>query len=243
MTLVERESYLEQLAAHRRAAAAGHGRVVFVAGEAGVGKSSLVNEFCRRTRDEAEILRMSCDALSTPGPLAPLRDVAPALGLRIDREAADGEGREWLFRSALGALAARPGTILMVGEDAHWTDGASLELLRFLARRIGELRVLWVVTYRDDELGPGHPLRQVLGDLATEATVHRIWLPPLSEDGVRAMAMGADAMRPVFIARPEAIRSSSLPAVFGCPRRWRTPSWLAPPGSRPMRARRSMSRR
>jgi DNA-binding CsgD family transcriptional regulator len=79
-----------------------------------------------------------------------------------------------------------------VGEDAHWADGASLELLRFLARRIGDLPVLLVVTYRDDEVGPGHPLRLVLGDLATAPTVHRLHLLPLSEAAVTEMAAGSE---------------------------------------------------
>ena len=68
-----------------------------------------------------------------------------------------------------------------MGEDAHWAGGVSLEFLRFLARRIGDLRVLFVVTYRDDEIGPTHPLRRLLGDLATAQTVHRLNVPPLSE--------------------------------------------------------------
>lgn len=225
MELLERDAYLEQLEDHLRQAAAGHGRVVLVGGEAGVGKTALVDEFCLRSREAAEILRTSCDALSTPGPLGPLRDLAPALGLRIDRSAADSEGRDLLFRSTLAAYAARSGTTVMVGEDAHWADGASLELLRFLARRIGELRVLFVVTYRDDELGPDHPLRLSLGDLATTATVYRMHLAPLSEDAVHDLAQGSgrDAAslyqltggNPFFLHEVLAAEGEGVPASVG----------------------------
>ena len=188
MQLLEREPLLNQLEEHLRQAADGHGRVVLVGGEAGVGKTALVDEFCRRVAGAATALRTSCDALSTPGPLGPVRDLAPALGLQIDRLGLDGESRESLFRAVLAAFAARPGTTLLIGEDAHWSDGASLDLVRFLGRRIGELRALFVVTYRNDEIGPNHPLRLVLGDLTTAPTVHRIGVLPLSQDAVQCMA-------------------------------------------------------
>jgi DNA-binding CsgD family transcriptional regulator len=191
MELLERDQHLALLEEHVRQAAAGNGRLVLVGGEAGVGKTSLVNAFCRTVADTSSVLRTSCDALSTPGPLGTLRDLAPALGLAVDQLSAEGEGRDRLFREALAAFAARPGTTVVIGEDAHWSDGASLELLRFLGRRIGDLRTLFVVTYRDDELGTSHPLRLVLGDLATAPTVHRITLSPLSKDAVQRLAEGS----------------------------------------------------
>jgi DNA-binding CsgD family transcriptional regulator len=225
MQLLEREPLLTQLEEHLRLAAAGQGRVVLVGGEAGVGKTALVDEFCRRVAGAATALRTSCDALSTPGPLGPVRDLAPALGLQIDRLALDGESRESLFRAVLAAFAARPGTTLVIGEDAHWSDGASLDLLRFLGRRIGELRALFVVTYRDDEIGPNHPLRLVLGDLATAPTVHRIGVLPLSQGAVQRMA--ADRQRdagdlhrltggnPFFLTEVLAAEGETVPASVG----------------------------
>ena len=132
--------------------------MVLIGGEAGVGKTTLVDEFSRRAAATATVFRTSCDALSTPGPLGAMRDLAPALGLQISKEILDGDVRERLFREVLAMFAARPGPTVIVGEDAHWSDGASLELLRFLGRRIGDLQVLFVVTYRDDEIGADHPL-------------------------------------------------------------------------------------
>src|SRR5215203_2018054 len=192
MELLEREPHLEQLEEHLRQAAAGHGRLVLVGGEAGVGKSTLADEFCRRVTAGAVVLRTSCDALSTPGPLGAVRDLAPALGLQIDDHPLDGDARDRLFREVLAAFAARPGPTVIVAEDAHWSDGASLELLRFLGRRIGGIPVLFVVTYRDDEIGADHPLRLVLGDLATAPAVHRIGVRPLSKAAVQRLAAGSD---------------------------------------------------
>jgi DNA-binding CsgD family transcriptional regulator len=222
MELLERGTHLVQLEEHRRLAAAGQGRVVLVGGEAGVGKTALVDEFSRRIATNAGVLRMSCDALSTPSPLGSARDLAPALGLPVDKLPVDSEGRDRLFRAVLAAFAARQEPTVAVGEDAHWADGASLELLRFLARRIGDLPVLLVVTYRDDEIGPEHPLRLVLGDLATAPTVHRLQVPPLSASAVGRMAAesGRDPValhrltggNPFFLTEVLAVGDDVVPA-------------------------------
>ena len=225
MELLEREQHLKQLEEHLRQAAAGHGRVVLVGGEAGVGKTALVDEFCRRVAGAATALRASCDALSTPGPLGPVRDLAPALGLQIEPHPLDGDTREVLYRGVLAAFSTRSGTTLIVGEDAHWADGASLELLRFLGRRIGGLRALFVVTYRDDEIGPNHPLRLVLGDLATAPAVHRIGVSPLSQEAVQRMTadIGRDAAalhrltggNPFFLTEVLAAEDETVPTSVG----------------------------
>ena len=225
MELLERESHLEQLEEHLRQAAAGQGRVVLVGGEAGVGKSTLVDEFCRRVVNGAGVLRTSCDALSTPGPLGAVRDLAPVLGLLIDDHPLDGDARDRLFREVLAAFGARPGPTVVVAEDAHWSDGPSLELLRFLGRRIGGLPVLFIVTYRDDEIGPDHALRLVLGDLATAPAVHRLSLRPLSDEAVRRLAAGSgrDATslfrltggNPFFLTEVLAAEDESVPATVG----------------------------
>ncbi|MFN8590478.1 MAG: AAA family ATPase [Thermomicrobiales bacterium] len=224
MDLLERTTLMAQLNDHLSEAAAGHGRLVLVGGEAGVGKSSLVEAFARQARG-ATVMRVSCDALSTPGPLGPLRDLAPTLGLPLDQFTAEGDARDHLFRAVLAAYAARPDPTLFIGEDAHWADGASLDLLRFLARRIGDLSTLFVVTYRDDEIGGSHPLRLLLGDLATAPTVHRLSVPPLSEEAVARLAAAsgrnaADLHRltggnPFFLTEVLARSDASVPASVG----------------------------
>ena len=76
------------------------------------------------------------------------------------------------------ANSVRPLVLLL--EDLHWADQASLDLLRYLARAVGAQRLLLVVTYRDDEVGRGHRLAQLLPALVREAATRHLTLPPLA---------------------------------------------------------------
>jgi DNA-binding CsgD family transcriptional regulator len=178
MELIERGSYLAALGEHFGSTVAGHGRLVLVGGEAGVGKTSLVRAFTGVQASKARVVWAACDGLFTPEPLAPLDELAPSL----DRA---GSRRE-VFAAARESLGSRP-TIAVV-EDVHWADEASLDLLRYLGRRLDGTTALLIATYRDDEIGPMHPLRLVLGDVES---ARRIALPPLSEGGVRTLAEGS----------------------------------------------------
>jgi DNA-binding CsgD family transcriptional regulator/tetratricopeptide (TPR) repeat protein len=181
MELIERGAYLAALAEHLAAAAAGNGRLVLVGGEAGVGKTSLVRAFSEERAGGARIVRGACDGLFTPQPLGPLYELADQLGLTVDGP------RHEVFAATLDAL--RPGPTVAILEDVHWADEATLDLLRFLGRRLDRTATLLIATYRDDELARHHPLRVVLGDVGGD---RRIALPPLSEDGVRTLAAGSD---------------------------------------------------
>ncbi len=81
---------------------------------------------------------------------------------------------------------------MVVVEDIHWADEATIDLLRFLGRRIRDATVLLIVTYRDDGLAAGDPLQLALGDLATQRSVRRISLGPLSAGAVQVMAGGSE---------------------------------------------------
>ena len=177
MELVERGAHLAGLGEHLAATAGGHGRLILVGGEAGIGKTALVRTFADDHAQGARVLWGACDGLFTPQPLRPLLDIAGDLGLD-----ADAPQRE-LFSATLEAL--RPGPTIAIFEDVHWADGATVDLLRFLGRRLDQTATLLIATYRDDELGPQHPLRVVLGDVEA---ARRIALLPLTEDGVRALA-------------------------------------------------------
>jgi DNA-binding CsgD family transcriptional regulator len=192
MMLLERTGQLEELSRHLEEAAAGHGRVVLIGGEAGVGKSTLVNAFCERAGTTAQFMRATCDALSPPDPYGPLLDIGPALGIDPRQLLASTPRRDELFHIVLNALKAQTETTVIVGEDAHWSDESSIDFLRFLSRRIDGLSLLVLVTYRDDQLGPRHPLQRLLGDLASVISVHRLALAPLSEDAVRLLASGSE---------------------------------------------------
>jgi predicted ATPase len=79
----------------------------------------------------------------------------------------------------------------MVVEDVHWADEATVDMLRFLGRRLRAAPVLLIVTYRDDGLAADDPLRIALGDLATQRSTRRVELAPLSADAVRILAGGS----------------------------------------------------
>jgi DNA-binding CsgD family transcriptional regulator/tetratricopeptide (TPR) repeat protein len=188
MPLLEREPALETLGGWLAEARAGRGRLVMVGGEAGVGKTTLVDEFALRHRQTARILQGACDALTTPRPLGPLADVAPAFGGGLDQLLRDEAPREVLFPTLLQRLRDSRVVTVLVIEDVHWADEATLDLLRFLARRLGPTAALVVVTYRDDEVGPLHPVQLLAGDLAGSAQVRRLRLAPLSRQAVAVLA-------------------------------------------------------
>lgn len=194
MFLHERDEALGELNAALADALAGRGRVFFVGGEAGIGKTALVEAFARRQPAAIRRLWGACDPLFTPRPLGPLHDVAAQLDPGAALVAAlSAGGHAAVFAAALRDLTARP--TVAVFEDIHWADEATLDLLRFLGRRVGQTHALLILTYRDDELGPRHPLRLLLGDLAGLPAVRRLRLEPLSEATVGALVgeRGIDA--------------------------------------------------
>jgi DNA-binding CsgD family transcriptional regulator len=191
MELLERASVLDALDGWLAEARAGSGRLLPVGGEAGVGKTSLVREFCDRQRNATVVLWGDCDPLSTPRPLGPLADIAPTVGGGLEQLLRQEASREALFSALLERLRhGAPASVLVV-EDLHWADEATLDLLRYLARRIGAVPVLIVATFRDDQVGPSDPLRVTLGDLAGSGPVRRLRLAPLSRQAVTALVEGS----------------------------------------------------
>ena len=180
---MEREPLLDQLRAWHHGALRGAGRLVFVSGEAGIGKTALLRAF--RDGLDTPVHAGFCDALDTPRALGPLHDIARTSLARLGPLLA-GDDRHATFTALLGMLAEPPSVTVI--EDAHWVDQATADLLLFVGRRIGELPAMVVVTYRADEIGRDHPLRRVLGDLATARSVCRLTVPSLSEAAVTALA-------------------------------------------------------
>jgi predicted ATPase len=168
MTLLERESPLAALAGYAEQARTGAGRLVFVVGEAGVGKSALIEQF-EREHSGARWFWGACDGLFTPRPLAPLFDLADQLGGDLLELCRTGADRDELFRTLLRQLTEPPAELtVVVIEDIHWADEATLDLLRFLGRRIRTKPVLLVATYRDEGLAQSDPLRRGLGELVIQ---------------------------------------------------------------------------
>ena len=183
--LLERDELIATLAV----ALEDGGRMVFVGGEAGAGKTSLVRALAAST--DAPVLQGACENLATPIPLGPFTDIAAAVGGRL-AEAVDARADPRAV--ARGLLAEMSGSVLVVLEDVHWADQATLDAVRVLGRRIDESGGLIVATYRDDETVGDHPLRVVLGELASAPGVSRLGVPRLSVHAVRTLAepFGAD---------------------------------------------------
>ncbi len=186
--LLERESELESLGTWFAAMPRAGGCVVLVSGEAGIGKTSLVRQFTGRC--QARVLWGACDAFFTPHPFGPVRDIARQVGGPLLATLSLNSGRELVFAAALDELERGKDPVVAVFEDVHWADEATLDLLKFLGRRVGRSRAMLVVTYREEAVDGRHPLRFVTGDLPHEL-VRRIRLAPLSAQAVAAMARGA----------------------------------------------------
>jgi DNA-binding CsgD family transcriptional regulator/tetratricopeptide (TPR) repeat protein len=184
MELVERQAALQTLRT-LLGACTQRGHVALVAGEAGIGKTSLVRALAE---GHDPVWWGACDALETPHPLAPLLDIAREQQVRFARQL--GGPRAALFESVLDELRLATKPVLVVMEDVHWGDEATLDLVKFLGRRIERARALLVLTFRDDEVGPAHPLRRVTGELPAHATT-RIELAPLSPQAVETVARRA----------------------------------------------------
>src|ERR1017187_1944184 len=189
-TLLERKAALDTLADIAGHARSGDGQLVLVEGEAGVGKSALLEQFTQDLTD-SRLLSGACDGMFTPRPLGPLFDIAQQVHGRLYSLCRADASREQLF-DALFTELCQPGALpVVVIEDVHWADEATLDMLGFLARRIREIAVLLIVTYRNDELADTHPLRIALGYLAVQRCTRRLSLSPLSAHAVRALSAGS----------------------------------------------------
>ena len=188
--MLERESQLAALTSYAEDARAGDGRMVLISGEAGIGKSRLVEELEAGLAD-ATWWWSGCDSLSTPRALGPLADIAAQAGGQLQQAWDDGASRDVRFDALLSMIRAAHDLRVVVIEDLHWADEATLDMLRFVGRRIRNARVLVIVTYRDDALDPDEPLRVTLGDLATHRSTRRVALGPLSERAIGVLAEGS----------------------------------------------------
>src|SRR6185437_8077967 len=186
--LLERQPQLEELAQYLREAGTRAGKIAFVSGEAGAGKSALVEQFTQQAPRGTRILWGHCDALQTSRVLGPVNEVAAAL-LSATTRREPGDAREQLFLRVLEGLSPPHPVSVVVLEDLHWADEATLDFVGFLGRRIQRTRCLLIVTHRDDELDPSHPLRAVLGEL-TGQHASRLRVPALSLDAIERLARG-----------------------------------------------------
>jgi DNA-binding CsgD family transcriptional regulator/tetratricopeptide (TPR) repeat protein len=220
VALLERDTVLEELDRRVEAARQGRGAFIAISGEAGIGKSAVVEAFHER-HDRLRFLVGRCDSLSTPRPLGPLFEMARDRFSGLADLVSDDRPRHEIFDAVLDELRSRLRPTVVVIEDAHWADEATLDLIRFVGRRIDGVQGVVVVTYRDDEVGPSHPLRVAMGDMATVRGLTHISLQPLSVDAVSALAedSGADPVQvhrvtggnPFFVTELLASGGTSVP--------------------------------
>jgi class 3 adenylate cyclase/tetratricopeptide (TPR) repeat protein len=224
--VVGRESEAQVLADASKRVGAGNGReVVLVAGEPGMGKTTLAAQCARHAWETGDwvLLGRSHEDLGVPyGPFgealrhlvahAPeellathvaecggeLAALAPELGVRVGElpgpRATDPDTERYLLFGAVVALLARAAAVaplVLVLDDLHWADTASLQLLRHLVAADMDARVLVLATYRDSEVSVGHPLADTLAALRRETGVTRLDLHGLDDTGVVAFIEAA----------------------------------------------------
>ena len=185
--LLEREEPLALLERALASAREARGHTFLVGGEAGIGKTSLLETFAAERARGARVLWGACEALVTPRPLGPLVDIAEELkGPLLDALRSHRPPHE-LFQSFLNALREHDGPTVVIVEDAHWADDASADFLKFVARRIARYPALLAVTYRDEEVSPQHPVMRAIAEVPADHLT-RLALRALSPSAVDELA-------------------------------------------------------
>lgn len=192
MPFLERAEPLARLEAALAAARERRGRIVSVEGEAGIGKTTLTLRFCEAHRRDAQVHAGGCEHLSTPEPLGPLRDIARDSGGRFSMSASSPLATFEALLRYLTPAAGRPSLLLI--EDIHWADDATLDLLRYLGRRIRTAAVLVVVTLRNDEPGTQERLAELWDGIPRDAR-ERIELQRLTPAAVQRLAASMPHVR------------------------------------------------
>ena len=170
MELLERDGALEAVGGALDEAASGTGRVVLVAGEAGIGKTSLLGVVPQAHGEGRRFLMGACDPLLTPRALGPFHDIARQAGGALADAFRGDAPREHLVAGLLDELGASPPRVLVV-EDVHWADEGTLDLLALLGRRVGMTTGTLVATLRPDQAGDR--LRATLGELPSAVEIGR----------------------------------------------------------------------
>lgn len=187
MDLLERDLQLQQMNDKIKSVSNGEGAIVLIGGEAGIGKTSFVTALTKSVQSSVRILWGASDPLFAPRPLGPIYDIAVGdLPHLLDLL---NSGADWLAVAAVlykNLLESTAPTIL-VFEDIHWADEATLDLIKYLGRRVQQTKTLLILTYREDEVASKYQLRSVLGDLPSQHSI-RLQLEPLSEQAITALA-------------------------------------------------------
>jgi predicted ATPase len=226
--LLERAAELHRLHSAVDRAAAGRGVTLLVTGEPGIGKTSLLQTFVAQLGTRTRVLAGVCEDLLTPRALGALWDIARTRPGPLATALAARANPDLLLAAVLEELARRPAPTVLIIEDAHWADGATLDVLRHVTRRISELPAVLILTYRDAEVGVSHPMRGLLGGLAGSP---RLPLSPLSADAVTELAadsaVDAEALFQLTDGNPFFVTEVLASPGVRVPPTWPTPCWRA----------------
>lgn len=170
--LLERDSILDEIDALAGDAIAGRGHVVFVVGEAGIGKTSVLRAAAARLEGRLRQFWTACEDLSSAEALTLLRDLPVIDSAALDR-ANDSGSRLALFNAALTNLTDTP-TALFI-EDLHWADDGSIDLIRYLGRRIADRPLLLIISSRNEDQNARGQLNRAANDLPRRRAAASIW--------------------------------------------------------------------
>ena len=193
--LLERASALATLEDAFAAGRGGEGRLVFVSGDAGIGKSALVRAFCSHSGAGARVLVGACDGLRTPRPLGPLADIGRVVGGRLGDATAMADPVQRVVPALLDELRSGPPTVVVI-EDVHWADEATLDVLRHARRDAPSSSARSsIVDLPRRRAAAGPPAADRARRARDRGRVARIELPPLSVEAVATLAAphGVDA--------------------------------------------------
>jgi ATP/maltotriose-dependent transcriptional regulator MalT len=200
--LIERDNFLNQLNAGYEKMEKGEGHCFFIMGEAGIGKTSLVKAFFEKLDCDGKSFVGACDSLFTPRPLAPLYDIALQIKTGLADKIESITSRTALFTKFIEELTGLQKPIVLVFEDIHWADEATLDFIKFFARRISRLKCLFILTYRNNDINTSQRIKNLIGDLSADSFT-RLLLPPLSREAVNLLSTekGFDAANVYDISR------------------------------------------
>jgi DNA-binding CsgD family transcriptional regulator/tetratricopeptide (TPR) repeat protein len=162
------------------------GSVVLLSGEAGFGKTSLLHAGLDTLDHKWRVLLAISEPLDVPGAFTPLYDLIAEVPPELQQDIRSGTGRMPVYLGMLDLL--KNDRVVLVLEDVHWADEATLGLVRYLGKRVGATQSALIVTFRSEEIHVNPPLRLVVADLGPSAI--RIELPPLTVSGVEELARG-----------------------------------------------------
>lgn len=190
VALVGRRNELAMLRDQWQRAARGEGRAVFLGGEAGIGKSTLLQALCDTVSQNDGTALAGASSPQEDTAYAAFLGIAHAVGTDLITPVSSDDERLRGFESFAAALEARARSkpLLVTIEDLHWAGRATLDLLRYLVLRLARAPVLFVGTYREFEVTRGHPLRALRRQLTKMQRCSSIALSSLTREEVRELA-------------------------------------------------------